>query len=93
MEYIAEINWLKPEEGGRKNKIPFNTIKYAPQIRFDGLQGSWSVVVCNYKKIENFKTLAMIHYLNEEYALDNLHKDLKFTLYEGCNMVAYGIIK
>ena len=49
MEYIAEINWLKPEEGGRKNIIPFNTDKYAPQIRFDGLQGNWSVVVCNYK--------------------------------------------
>ena len=93
MEYIAEINWLKPEEGGRKNKIPFNTDKYAPQIRFDGLQGNWSVVVCNYKKIEEFKTLARIHYLNEKRAPNNLCEDLEFALYEGCNMVAYGVIK
>ena len=93
MEYIAEINWLKSEEGGKKNKIPFSTTKYAPQIRFDGLQGCWSVVVCNYKKIAEFKTLARIHYLNERCSPNNLYKDLEFTLYEGCNMVAYGIIK
>lgn len=93
MEYIAEINWLKAEEGGRKSKIPFNTTKYAPQIRFDGLQGSWSVVVFNYKKIEESKTLARIHYLNEECAPNNLCEHLEFMLYEGCNMVAYGVIK
>ena len=93
MEYIAEISWLKPEEGGRKSQIPFHTNKYAPQIRFDGLQGSWSVVVCNYKKIEEFKTLAKLHYLNEECAPNNLCVGLEFTLYEGCNMVAQGIIK
>lgn len=93
MEYIAEINWLKPEEGGRKSQIPLNTNKYAPQIRFEGLQGSWSVVVCNYKKIEKFKTLAKLYYLNKECAPNNLRVGLEFTLYEGCNMVAYGIIK
>ena len=93
MEYIAEINWLKSEEGGRKGKIPFNTTKYAPQIGFDGLQGSWSVVVCNYKQIDEFKTLARLHYLNEECAPNNLCENLEFALYEGCNMVAYGVIK
>ena len=93
MEYIAELNWLKSEEGGRKSKIPFNTTKYAPQIRFDGLQVSWSVVVYNYKKIEEFKTLARLHYLNEECAPNNLYVSLEFTLHEGCNTVAYGVIK
>ena len=93
MEYIAEITWLKPEDGGRKNYIPSNTNKYGPQIKFDGLQGSWSLIVCNYQKLEEFKTLARIHYLNKKDAPNNLKIGLEFELYEGIKKVAYGIIK
>ncbi len=93
MDYISEITWLKPEEGGRQTEAPFNSEKYGPQIKFDGLKGSWSLIVCNYKKINNFKTLAKVHYLNKEKAPNNLKVGLKFELYEGVKMVAYGIIK
>ena len=81
MKYIAEITWLKPEEGGRQTEAPFNCDKYGPLIRFDGLKGSWSLIVCNYKKIGEFRTLAKVHYLNK--VPDNLKKDLEFELYEG----------
>ena len=84
MNYIAEITWLKPKEGGRKTAAPFNSDKYGPQIRFDGLKGSWSLIVCNYQKLGEFKTLAKIYYLN---------KGLEFELYEGVKKVAFGIIK
>jgi len=93
MEYIAEMTWLKPEEGGRKNEIPFNTNQYGPQIKFDGLQGLWSLIVCNYQKLEEFKTLAKVCYLNKEGAPNNLRIGLEFELYEGFKKVAYGIIK
>jgi hypothetical protein len=93
MNYIAEITWLKPEEGGRQTEAPFNSDKYGPQIRFDGLKGSWSLIVCNYKKISEFRTLAKVHYLNKANAPYNLKKDLEFELYEGSKKVAFGIIK
>lgn len=47
MNYIAEIIWLKPEEVGRQTETPFNSEKYGPQITFDGLKGSWNLIVCN----------------------------------------------
>ena len=93
MNYIAEITWLKIEEGGRRTEAPFYSEKYGPQIKFDGLKGSWSLIVCNYKKTEEFKTLAKVYYLNKEMAPNNLKVGLEFELYEGLKKVAYGIIK
>ncbi len=93
MNYIAEITWIKPEEGGRQTEAPFNSDKYGPQIRFDGLKGSWILIVCNYKKIGEFRTLAKVHYLNKVNSPDNLKKGLEFKLYEGSKKVAFGIIK
>ncbi len=93
MNYIAEITWLKPEEGGRQTEVPFNSDKYGPQIKFDGLKGSWSLIVFNYKKIDEFRTLAKVYYLNKVDAPNNLKKGLEFELYEGVKKVAFGIIK
>lgn len=93
MNYIAEITWLKLEEDGRQTAAPFNSDKYGPQIRFDGLKGSWSLIVCNYQKLGEFKTLAKLYYLNKVDAPNNLKKGLEFELYEGVKKVASGIIK
>ncbi|MBQ9144922.1 MAG: hypothetical protein IJX70_00430 [Clostridia bacterium] len=92
MNYIAEIKWLKPEEGGRETEAPFNSDKYGPQIRFDGLKGSWSLIVCNYQKLGAFRTLAKVHYLNKIDAPNNLKIGLEFDLYEGVKKVAHGEI-
>lgn len=93
MDYIAEITWLRPEEGGRQATVPFDSDKYGPQIKFDGLKGSWSLIVCNYQKLSEFRTLAKVHYLNKVDAPNNLKIGLKFELHEGVKKVADGIIK
>lgn len=90
MKYIAQINWIKPEDGGRIGCIPFNTDKYAPQIRFKGNEGNWSLVVDNYERIDNSTTLAKVYYLNSKRAPNNLFVGLDFDLYEGFKKVAFG---
>ena len=92
MEYIAKINWIKPTEGGRTGNIPFNTEKYAPRIKVQTNQENWSLIVNNFKKVDNFTTLAKVHYLNIEKAPKNLFVGLNFELYEGPKKVARGII-
>lgn len=92
MEYIAKIDWIKPTEGGRIGDIPFNTEKYGPQIKVRTNQENWSLIVNNFKKIDNFTTLAKVHYLNIEKAPENLFVGLNFELYEGPKKVARGII-
>jgi len=92
VKFVARILWLTPELGGRKNDIPLNSEMYAPQIRFDGLVGSWSLVVNSYNKVTEYETLADIRYLNEADAPNNLVIGLEFSLYEGSKKVADGKI-
>ena len=92
MQCIAKITWLKPIEGGRVSKIPFNTIKYAPIIRFNGCIGNWSLIVNNFREISSYVTLAKIQYSNVDKAPDNLVGGLNFELYEGHKKVAVGKI-
>lgn len=92
VEFVAQIFWLTTEQGGRKNGIPFNSEMYAPQIGFDGLVGSWSLVVNSFNKVSEYETIAYIRYLNEADAPNNLVIDLEFSLYEGSKKVADGKI-
>lgn len=92
MQYIAQIKWIKPEDGGRINSIPFNTDKYGPQIKFKGSQGNWSLIVNNFKKVDNSTTLAKVHYLNAEKCPNTLYIGMDFELYEGTKKVALGTI-
>lgn len=92
MIYIAKINWIKPENGGRKSPIPFNTDRYAPRIVLDQNIGNWSLVVNNFTFLDNFVTLAEINYLNRDNAPNNLYVGCKFELYEGAKKVATGLI-
>ena len=92
MKYIGLISWLKPEEGGRTGQIPFNTYKYGPQIRYENSYGNWSIIINNYKKLDDFLTLATMQYLNVSNSPKDLVVGLKFELYEGSKKVAVGEI-
>ena len=94
--YVAYIDWLKPSEGGRQLPIPMNNKKYCPIVAVDGIKeylGSSYGLLCNsFKKIEEFRTLAYVKYLNTENAPDNLYVGAKINLYEGRKLVATGKI-
>ncbi len=90
MKFIARINWIRPENNGRRRSIPFDTEMYGPQIKYEGLVGNWSLVVNNFKKIDDYTTLAKIHFLNAEKAPKKLAIGLDFFLYEGSQKVAFG---
>lgn len=92
MQYIAQINWIRAEDGGRINTIPFDTEKYGPQIKFKGSQGNWSLIVNNFKRIDSLTTLAKVRYLNAEKCPNVLSVGLNFELYEGQKKVALGAI-
>ena len=93
MEYIAIIKWIRPEDGGRIGKIPFNTEKYAPLIKYNGIRGNWSLIVNNFELIDDFTTLAKVCYLSNKKTSDDFYVGLEFELYEGNKKVAIGTIK
>lgn len=92
--YIAQIQWLSYDQGGRKSLPSGNT--YYPIIItegnvFDPQKECWSVIVSDMQTIDTLKTISKIQYLSEK-APKNLFPKTKFMLYEGPKLVATGII-
>lgn len=89
--YEAQIDWLLPEEGGRKF-LPEGDM-YAPIVslseRIRESEDCWSIFVRNVLEIESRITLARISYLSA-HAPNNLSEGVKFYLFEGGRLVATG---
>lgn len=94
--YVADLNWLKPSEGGRQLPIPMHNNKYCPIVAVDGIKdylgSSFSLICDSFQKIEELRTLAYVTYLNEERSPKNLYVGAKIDLYEGKKLVATGEI-
>ncbi len=92
--FTAKINWLSGLQNTRKT-IPWGDT-YVPIIIIKGAAFSpdndvWSLFVINKEKINDFETIAEVKYFSDK-APDNLKKDVEFSLYEGSDLVAQGII-
>lgn len=76
--------------------IPLNNPTYCPQISVEGeyvVNGSsWSVFCYNCEMIGPNRTKALVKYLNQNSAPDNLKIGSKFELYEMGKNVASGVI-
>ncbi len=94
--FVANINWVKPADGGRVLPIPMNNERYCPIVSVDGQNtflGSAFGLLCNsFKLIGEYNTLAYVRYLNTNDAPDNLHIGSKLELFEGSRLVAVGKI-
>ena len=88
---LAEIYWVKLEDGGRRN-VPF-TDTYFPQIVLDNEEMNeiaWNAYVINkYQMKKDRMTIADIILLSEKCPYE-LKIDRKFKLYEGNRLVAIG---
>ena len=92
--YIAQINWLPFDQGGRKT-IPSGNM-YCPIIvtegsTFDLQNECWSIIIRNIQIVGGGKTLCEIQYFSE-LAPKNLFPGIKFMLYEGSKLVATGFV-
>jgi len=90
----AQINWIKPEKGGRKNILPVG-MRYCPIIVFESEQTNktlWSAEIYN-TEINERTSIADLSYLVDDAPYHLLKTKNKFSLYEGQNIIAEGIIK
>ena len=92
--YVAQIEWIPPEQGGRKT-LPLENAYYPIIIteknKFDPHNECWSIIVRNVKTIDTFRTISKIQYFSEK-APNNLFPGIKFMMYEGYRLVANGIV-
>lgn len=89
---VAKINWIKQEDGGRRN-IPFTNM-YAPQIILEEEERNnvvgWSAFVINKESIiDDRTTIANIMLLSEKCPYE-LKVGVNFKLYEGSRLIATG---
>ena len=92
--FLTQIEWLSPEQGGRK-KVPLENM-YCPIIIpegnvFDLGKECWSIIVSNIQIIGALKTVSKIQYFSEK-APEKFFPGMKFMLYEGSKLVAKGIV-
>ena len=92
--YMAQVDWLPPEQGGRKRLSTENA--YYPIVITEGNvfnphNECWSIIVHNMRIIDTFRTISKIQYFSEK-APHNLFPGIKFMMYEGDRLVANGII-
>ena len=89
----AEIEWITPEDGGRKTVMPI-TMRYCPVIVFEQEQSGgslWSAEIYNIE-IHDRKSIAKVSFLMETAPFHLLSQGNKFSLYEGPRVVGEGII-
>ena len=92
-EFIAEIEWIKEEDGGRKT-IPFGN-RYMPQIvirKKSKEEPLHSIFLRNTEAIDKYKTIAFVKYVYDT-APNDLYENLVFDVCEGSRKVATGVIK
>lgn len=94
--FIADIHWLRPDEGGRQTPVPMKQKRYGPLVAVDGQRivggSAWSLLCYSFEKKSDFETLAYIRYLNDLSHPDNLRVGSAIELFEGARKVAYGSI-
>ena len=92
-EFIAEIEWIKEKDSGRKN-IPYGN-RYMPQIVIKNKNKEeplHSIFLRNVGAIGKYKTIAFVKYVYDT-APNDLYENLVFDVCEGSRKVAIGIIK
>jgi len=98
----AMINWLSPEQGGKKNIISqFRDnkdnpiIRYNPNIFFDGVdfgEVTWSADIYIKDLNEDLESNISLSFLVEWAPFELLKSGQSFKLYEGAKLVATGTI-
>lgn len=92
-EFIAEIEWIKEKDGGRKT-IPYGN-RYMPQIvihKKNKNEPLHSIFLRNTGVIDKYKTIAFVKYVYDS-APNDLYENLVFDICEGSRKVAIGTIK
>ena len=92
-EFIAEIEWIKEKEGGRKT-IPYGN-RYMPHIvicKKNKEEPLHSIFLRNTGAIGKYKTIAFVKYVYDT-APNDLYENLVFDVCEGSRKIATGIIK
>lgn len=92
-EFVAEIEWIKEKEGGRKN-IPYGN-RYMPQIvikKKNQEEPLHSIFLRNVGVLEKYKTIAFVKYVYDT-APNDLCENIVFNVCEGSRVVATGVIK
>lgn len=92
-EFIAEIEWIKEKDGGRKT-IPYGN-RYMPQIlihKKNKEEPLHSIFLRNTEVKDKYKTIAFVKYVYDT-APNDLYENLVFDVCEGSRKVATGIIK
>lgn len=92
-EFIAEIEWIKEKDGGRKT-IPYSN-RYMPQIvirKKNKEEPLHSIFLRNIEAIDKYKTIAFVKYVYDT-APNDLYENLVFDVCEGSRKIATGIIK
>lgn len=94
MPIPVEIQWLRPEEGGRSSPPPGPT--YTTVAKLEVLSDSWPaeawsiVVEWRQPPNENLRVIAHMKFLVEDGPENLLIPGSKFELYEGHRLVARG---
>ncbi len=80
----ALVNWIKPEDGGKRKKLEIDFIFY-PMIKIDGDNDliHWSFYIINKEFISEYQTISEIDFLLEKAPHYLLKPGIKFKLYEG----------
>lgn len=92
-EVSAEIRWLTPLEGGRKNLPAARTYRSVPRFDEDpnGVRGVWDINVEFVDMPTSTRpSMARIYFLSEKAPADLLHSGSRFHLTEGRKVVARG---
>ena len=92
-EFVAEIEWIKEKDGGRKN-IPYGN-RYMPQIvikKKNQEEPLHSIFLRNVGVLEKYKTIAFVKYVYDT-APNDLRENIVFNVCEGSRVVATGVIK
>ncbi|OED48099.1 hypothetical protein AB832_00385 [Flavobacteriaceae bacterium (ex Bugula neritina AB1)] len=92
-DFIAELQFLTAEQGGRKNPAASG---YRPHIEFEGHKDyitSGQQTYLGQDTVAPGETvLAEIAILSKEQFTSQLYEDMKFTFYEGKHIMGYGKI-
>lgn len=89
--FMAEVQWLKFEEGGRHTPLS-KGVRYCPIIRFDNviLEGEWSVCLISSGENDQKKSVEEIRFLSDDIPAISIPSGSSFGLYEGIRKVAAG---
>jgi len=100
MRMLAEIEWIRPEDGGR-SKPPSGegSPRYATIVRFAESAGAstlgeaWSLVVEKVEALNPYSWVAEVRFLVDAAPMDLLASGRTFELYEGHKRVATGKVR